>query len=100
MTTYTLRNDSPIEAQIRDLMDQGAGKGDEVTVTGVVDFHEALAMADEDFDLQVEDVLHDELIGIGVAEGPMFSYVRVVSDTELEIKYTTGLGDIIYELEN
>lgn len=99
MAIFNLRPGLPAESQVREFLDQGADTCDEVAATGVVDFHSVLADADEDFDLTVEDVLHQKLIGFGVPSAPMFSYKRVVSDTELEIEYTTGIEGLVDALE-
>ena len=49
--------------------------------------------------MTIEDALHNDLIGYGAPYDPMFAYKRVVSDTELEVTYTTRFAGLAYVVE-
>ena len=99
MADIILNENEPMIEQIQYLYDRDVDGDTEVEITGVVDFHLLLADVEEDYDLTIEDALHNALIGYGAPYDPTFAYKRVISDTELEITYTTRFAGLAYVVE-
>lgn len=100
MADIILNPNEDILPQIQYLYDYDVDGDDEVEITDIVDFHALLADVEEDYDLTIEDAIHNALIGYGAPYDPQFAYKRVVSDTELEITYTTRFEGLAYVVEN
>lgn len=99
MADIILNENESIFEQIQYLYDHDVDGDDEVEITGIVDFHMILAEVEDDYDMTIEDGIHNALIGYGVPYDPHFVYKRVVSDTELEITYTTRFDGLACAIE-
>lgn len=99
MADIILNGNSPMLDQIQYLYDKDIDGDTEVEITGVVDFHLLLADTEDDYEMTIEDALHNALIGYGTPYDPMFAYKRVISDIELEVTYTTRFAGLAYIVE-
>lgn len=98
MVDIILNENEPILHQIQYLYDQDVDGDDEVEITGIIDFYDLLEAVEEYDELTIEEAIHNKLIGYGVPYDSHYAFKRVVSDTELEITYTTRFDGLAWEV--